>query len=271
MDRKTIIKARTACRPLVFCLLLAGLVSLFPRAAKAGVLDTFDGAIDAIQGGFDFIWPGDIEVEDFSVRLGLGIGTTPDYSGSDDYRFRIVPLVDIRYKDHWALQGTKLRYNVLRRGGFYAGPLVNFRFGRDQKRNQALEGLGDISDTVDLGAFVEYRKNSLVANADIRAALGAKQGLTAQVTVAQGLYKSKNFAVGGAVRAIWGSAKHIQTNFGITEAQALASGHPEFNAGGGISSIGVSLLGRYQLSERWRIESLIASSGWSEIPVTARW
>jgi outer membrane protein len=240
------------------CLLLAVAVGLPMRSAEAGIFDTFDGAIDTIQAGFDYIWPDDIEVEDFSVRLGVGIGVTPDYTGSDDYRYRIVPLIDIRYKDHWAFQGSKFRYNLIREGGFYAGPLMNYLFGRDSKRNPALAGLEDISDTVQVGAFVEYRRASLVANADFRKALGAGQGMAAQVTVAHGLYHTEKFALGAAMRAMWGSEKNVQTNFGITAAQSLASGHPVFDAAGGLSSVGVSLLGRYQLSERWRLESLIA-------------
>lgn len=228
------------------------------RNARAGIFDTFNDTIDSIQAGFDYLWPDDIEVEDFSVRLGLGIGVTPDYTGSDDYRYRIVPLIDIRYKDIWAFQGSKFRYNVIRKGGFFAGPLLNYRFGRDSDRNRALDGLEDISDTVDVGAFVEYRKASLVANADLRKALGAGQGLTAQVTVAHGLYHTEKFALGAAVRAKWGSQKNIQTNFGITGAQSLASGHRAFDAGSGLSSVGVSLLSRYELNERWRLEGLVA-------------
>ncbi len=258
MGTTAIYRFRAFRRCLGVCLLSAAVIGLPARSATAGIFDTFDDAMDAIQSGFDYIWPDDIEVEDLSVRLGFGIGVTPDYTGSDDYRYRIVPLIDIRYKNIWAFQGTKFRYTVSRKGGFYAGPLLNYRFGRDADRNRALDGLEDISDTVDVGAFVEYRKASLVANADLRKALGAGQGLTAQITVAQGIYATERFALGAAVRAKWGSQKNIQTNFGITAAQSLASGHRAFDAGSGLSSVGVSLLSRYKLSERWRLEGLVA-------------
>ena len=258
MGTKPIYWIRAFRHCLGVCLLAALAIGLPARSAKAGIFDTFDDAMDAIQAGFDYVWPDDIEVEDLSVRLGFGIGVTPDYTGSNDYRFRIVPLIDIRYKNIWAFQGTKFRYNVIRQGDFYAGPLLNFRFGRDEKRNPALAGLGDISDTLDIGAFIEYRKASVVANADLRKALGAGQGLTAQITVAQGIYATEKFALGAAVRAKWGSQKNIQTNFGITAAQSLTSGHRAFDAGSGLSSVGVSLLGRYKLSDRWRLEGLVA-------------
>lgn len=249
---------KAVCRSLGVCLLAAAAIGLPAPSARAGIFDTFDDTIEAIQAGFDYIWPDDIEVEDLSIRLGIGIGVTPDYTGSDDYRYRIVPLIDIRYKNIWAFQGTKFRYNVIRKGGFYAGPLLNYRFGRDAGRNPALDGLENISDTVDVGVFVEYRKASLVANADLRKALGAGQGLTVQITVAQGIYATERFALGAAVRAKWGSQKNIQTNFGITAAQSLSTGHRAFDAESGLSSVGVSLLSRYKLSERWRLEGLIA-------------
>lgn len=240
--------------------LIAATLVLPPTAARASIFDTFDDAIDTIQAGFEYVWPDDIEVEDFSIRLGAGFGITPDYVGSDDYRYRFVPLIDIRYKDKWALQGTKFHYHLFSRDGLKAGPLLNYRFGRESERNRALDGLEDIKDTIDLGAFVEYRKASFVVSGDVRKALGAGQGLTAQVTAAQGIYHTDKFALGAGLRARWRSGRNTQTNFGITPDQSAESGHRIFDAGGGFSSFGLSVLGRYRLGEKWRLEGLLAFS-----------
>lgn len=237
-------------------ILLAALLPV--RPAKADIFEIFDTAITTIQSGFDYIWPDDLEVKDFSARVGFGLGAAPDYVGSDNYRFRIVPLIDLRYKDIWALQGTKLRVNVIRTGSFRAGPMANLMFGRDADRNAALDGLKTIKDTVQVGVFVEARSGSFLVNADIRKALGSRQGVTAQVTLAHGLYHKGKLSIGAALRAKWGSDRYIQTNFGITPAQSAASGHRIFNAKGGISTIGASFLARYQLTERIRWEAIAA-------------
>lgn len=225
-------------------------------AARADVSDVFDTAAGTLSAGFDYIWPDAIPLEDFTLRLGAGIGTTPDYDGSDEYRLRVVPLVDLRYKDIVALQGNKLRVNFIRHKNLKSGPLLSLKLGRKEKRNPILAGLGDIGNTVLAGAFVEGRLGGMFASAEFRQALGAGQGATARFVLAQGLYRSddKKATLIVGVRADWNSARANQTNFGITPEQSITSGLPSFAPGGGFSRIEIDLLGRYQLTESWRID-----------------
>lgn len=231
-------------------------VLLLPGAARAGVLDIFDNAIDTVSAGFDYIWPDDVPLEDFSLRLGVGIGTTPDYVGSDEYRLRIIPLIDLRYKDIIALQGNKLRVNFLRHKNVKAGPLLSLKFGRKEKRNPVLAGLGDIADTFLAGVFVEGRYKGLFGSAEFRQALGAGQGVTARFVLAQGLYQSEDgkATLIAAFRSGWNSKRANQTNFGITPQQSLDSGLAIYAPGAGFSKLELDILGRYQLGERWRLD-----------------
>lgn len=235
-------------------LLLLSLVH--PNAARADVSDVFDTAIGTLSAGFDYIWPDDIPIEDFSLRLGVGIGTTPDYPGSDEYRLRVIPLINLRYKDVVALQGNRLSVNFIRYKNVKAGPLLNLRFGREEKRNAILTGLGDVADTVLAGAFIEGRYKGLFASAEYRQALGAGQGATMRFVLAQGLYRSasKKTTMIAAIRSDWNSARSNQTNFGITPAQSLASGLTVYAPGGGFSKIELDILGRHQLGENWRLD-----------------
>ena len=235
-------------------LLLPGLMT--SGTSRAGVADVLDAAADTFSAGFDYIWPDDVPLKDFSLRLGAGIGTTPDYVGSDEYRFRVLPLIDLRYKDLVVVQGNKLRVNVLRHKNIKAGPLMTLKFGRKEKRNTILAGLGDISDTVLAGAFVEGRYKGMFGSAEYRQALGAGQGATMRFVLAQGLYQSedKKTSLIAAARSDWNSARSNQTNFGITAAQSLTSGLAAFAPGGGFSKAEIDLLGRHQLTENWRID-----------------
>ena len=240
-------------------LLLFGAGLLMPGVARAGASDIFNSAIGTVSDGFDYIWPDDLPIEDFSLRLGAGIGTTPDYLGSNDYRLRIIPLVDFRYKDILALKGNRLQVNILHRKHIKAGPLLVLQFGREEKRNAILTGLGDISDAVLAGGFVEGSYKGMFGSVEFRQALGGGQGASARFMLAQGLYqsKSKKTRLIAAIRSNWNSRRWNQINFGVTPGQAFDSGLAAYAPGGGFSKLEIDILGRRQVTERWYLEWIV--------------
>lgn len=241
-------------------LTLAAGLGLPGGSARADVFDTLDNLVSTIQTTFEDLWPDEIPPEAFSAKLGLGVGATPDYVGSDDYRLRIIPLIDIRYDDIVALQGNVLRVFPVRDGNVRAGPLLAYQFGRKEKRNPVLRGMGDISDTVQLGGFLEYHDTSFVALGEVRKSLGAGQGTMAMLTVAHGLMRRDPFLLGAAVRFKWLSQSAVQTNFGVTADQSLATGLPEYFPEAGVSEVGLHMLARYDINDRWRLEGLVGYS-----------
>lgn len=234
----------------------AALLLAWPGAARAGMSDIFDTAIGTVSAGFDYIWPDDLPIEDFSLRLGAGIGTTPDYAGSDEYRLRIIPLIDLRYKNIITLKGNRLQVNVLRSKHLRAGPLLSLQFGREEKRNAILTGLGNISDAFFAGGFVEGNYKGLFGSVEFRQALGGTQGASARFVVAHGLYQSKDRKTGliAGIRSDWNSRRSTQVNFGITPQQSFDSGLTVFAPGGGFSKLEIDILGRRQLTRQWRLE-----------------
>ena len=233
------------------------LAALLPgqAAAEDGAWDRITSIVASVEEGLDALWPDRLERDELSLRLGGGVAVGPDYLGSDDYRVRPIPRVELRYRDLVRLDTTKLRYNLVRAGRFRAGPLVNYRFGRGDGRNPALAGLGDISDTVELGGFFELAHHAVLLSGDIRQAVGAGQGTTARVTIGHGVYSGPMWRVGLGLRAHWGSARHTRTNFGITPEQAAASeaGLQVFEPDGGFTSVGLFVVVRADLTEQWRL------------------
>lgn len=241
---------RSAVATLVITLLLA-----FPASAQA--FDLFDNAISKIASGIDFIWPDDLDAADFELRLGVGVGTTPDYIGSNEYRLRVVPLIDLRYKDLISLQGSRLRFNLIHNKFIKAGPILNLKFGREERRNAILQGLGDIQDTVQYGGFVEARTGGLLVSAEVLRAMGAGQGTAVNLIVAHGLYKSEKVLIIAGVQMKWASVTAMQTNFGITPEQSMASGIlPVYTPSAGLSEVSLNIIGRRHVSNRVRLEGV---------------
>jgi|GEM_PF-1059840 len=222
--------------------------------------DRFNSAIEAVQQGIDLIWPGDLDSEQVNARMGVGFGWVPDYVGSDNYRFRALPILDIRYKDRWRLNGSKVTYTVFKTDTLELGPLVNLHFGRKESANKALTGLGSIGTTLDVGLFARFKRESLLVEADIRRGISEGQGILARLTASHGIYKNGDFAAGVGLRVAYLSQKGMQTNYGITAEQAETSsaGYDPFRASAGLSDVSAYVVGAYRLTEKTRLMSLVS-------------
>jgi outer membrane protein len=233
-----------------------------PLQAQSFINDGVNAALEAVQEGLDLIWPDKLSLDDVNARVGFGLGTTPDYVGSNDYRVRLVPLVDIRYKDEWRLNGSLLTFTAHRRENFEFGPLVNLRFGRAEESNNALTGLGNIATTIEVGGFARYKTPSALVSLDYRHGLGAGIGSSLRLTAGHGVYKSEdgNFVAMLGARAKWISKRTMQTEFGITQTQSNNSAFdfPSFATGSGVSEASVNVVGAYKLNEKWRLLSLVS-------------
>ncbi|UTW55252.1 MipA/OmpV family protein [Kordiimonas sp. SCSIO 12610] len=231
------------------------------NAQGTGIFDRFSDALETVQDGLELILPDDVDMKnDVRVQIGLGNGFVPDYSGSNNYRYRFLPMVNIRYKDLWHLNNGRLNIPLYHKGNFEVGPLVNLLFGRQENRNAALAGLGDINTTIEIGTYVRYRTKATLIEANFRQALGAGQGRSLRITAGQGIYKNGDFSLALAGRARWQSREATQTNYGITAEQAENSsfGLTEFQTTAGFSEINGNLIGSYELTEQTRLLGLLS-------------
>jgi outer membrane scaffolding protein for murein synthesis (MipA/OmpV family) len=238
---------------------LAGLaLCMIPQTAKADVSDVMDSAWSAISSGFDYIWPEHRELEDFEIRLGLGTGVMPDYEGSNNYSWKVVPLIDIRFKNVWAIQGTKFRVNVVKHKNIKFGPQLKYKSGRGENKNPILEGMGSIGATLEAGIFTEIKSKYVIFNADLRQSFGSGQGSVLILLLAHGIYQKDDFSLGMGYRFKWGSKGHNYTNFGINDTQSTATGLDAFTPGAGFNNGSANLIGRYHLNLHARLEGLIS-------------
>lgn len=224
--------------------------------SDAGILGT---AFNTIQNGLDLLIPESISSEDFTVRLGAGFGSTPDYIGSNDHRLRVLPIIDIRYKERLRLAYNQLSYSAVIAGNWQLGPFLKFRSGRRERRNPILAGLGDVRGSIMAGFFARYRTDRMLAAVEYRHSVNNAQGQSVRATFGHGLYQNGQFAVAGILSGKWLSREGVQTNFGVTEQQAARSeaGLPAFDASGGLNEVSATILARYKLRGKYRLYALI--------------
>lgn len=221
------------------------------------------------EGGADDGW---------QVTLGAGALQGPSYEGDDATAVSILPNVQVKYGDRFfASVQEGVGYNWINSGGVTAGPIGRIKFSRQEDGDQSfavsgggtddLIGLGDVDTSIELGGFLRYRAGPLSAGAELRQAVTGHDGLALDL----------NANVSGRIMAfgppvIWSlgpRAKIVDETyngayFGVTPAQALASGLPEYQAGGGLYSYGVGAFAFVPLdrSGNW---SLVAFAGYDRL------
>lgn len=193
-----------------------------------------------------------------------GAGLVPDYLGSDHKK--LVPYFQGRIAKgnyYGAFEGNALRFNVLNSPKFHLGPVLEIRRGRKNVHDPAVSRMDHISRSVAAGAFLEYehvgkdpRYGERVTLSLAEGVGGRKSGFAA--TLRGVLRRPLKFVDPGLILSVEGDTvyaggRYMQTYFGITPADSLASGLPEFHARPGFRSIGAAVSLTQFLSRHWSV------------------
>src|SRR6201996_2152678 len=182
--------------------------------------------------------------------LGLAAEVQPVYDGSRASRVQGGPVVNIHYKDiAFISTGEGIGYNILRGDHYQIGVGLTYDFGRKEKDDLTnLRGMGDIG-TAPVGklyaSWVISRKFPMILGVSPRQFIGGAQGAVGDAGVYLPLPgSSKTFVMFAGPSITFGTHHYLQTLYGVTPEQSLASGHPVYeiphsgtsNAGVGFSA-----------------------------------
>lgn len=185
------------------------------------------------------------------VTLGAGVFVTPQYPGDDQYQISAFPNIAIQYDDLVSVNIQGVEVNVINSDGFKAGPSLGFNFGRDEDGSNPLGlldptdeliGLGDVDFTIEAGGFVQYSTGPFSGKLAIRQGVNGHEGLVGEAELKyNGTFSAFGqtgfFSIGPELS--YGDSAFNSAFFDITPAQSLASGISEFDADGGLNSVGL--------------------------------
>ena len=229
------------------------------RKALAAALVALLPAVASAQNGVEF-------------TLGAGVGMGPDYFGSDEY-------------GAGPKSGLSLEY--LRLGKFTLGRPVageerpGFSFGGSFRRIGArkaadhpeLTGLEDVEKALELGVRIGYGGDGYRTFAALRYGVVGHDSLVGEVGADGVVRASDKLTLSAGPRAFFASDRYAATYFGVTPAEATASGLPAFAAGGGLLSAGVEVGAHYRFNDKWGLKGTIGYARWlgdaGESPITA--
>jgi outer membrane scaffolding protein for murein synthesis (MipA/OmpV family) len=196
---------------------------------------------------------------DWRVILGAAAETQPVYSGSHAYEVQGGPVINIQYKDiAFVSTGDGIGFNFLRGDHYRIGAALAYDFGRRERLDfNNLRGMGDIhaAPVAKLFAtFVLSKKFPLILRLDARQIVGGANGTVGDA----GLYmplpgSSRKFVMFAGPSVTLGTHRYLQSEYGVTPAQSLASGHPAFDAHAGMEAIGVGFSATRFVTDHWMI------------------
>lgn len=195
-----------------------------------------------------------------SIQIGGVVIVTPKYEGSSDYRVIGAPIVAPAFMNSngaFQFKGIDdIRLRVFQHGGFEAGPLAGWRFGRDEEDGSRLRGLGDVDGGLVVGGYMAYQigilKPFLSYHHQVTGDDGGgvlRFGSEAKFDLGRGA------ELIGTVGASYADANYMDAYFSVTPAQAAvsAAGLQAFDADAGIKDVFFGLAATMPLSELWTL------------------
>jgi outer membrane scaffolding protein for murein synthesis (MipA/OmpV family) len=180
------------------------------------------------------------------VIAGLAGEVQPVYDGARAYQVSPGPVVNVYYRDIWYFStGEGLGYNFLRGDHYQIGVGLSYDLGRKMDLDDRnLDGIGDISAAPVAklyGSWVLSRKFPMILRVSARQYIGGAQGAVGNASVYLPLPgSSKTFVMFAGPSITMGTRHYLQTLYGVSQQQSIASGHPEYLINSaGTSDVGV--------------------------------
>ena len=191
--------------------------------------------------------------------LGVAATVQPIYDGAGAYHVSGGPDFLLYYRDiAFFSTGEGVGFNFLRGAHYQFGVALTYDLGRKEKDDLTnLHGMGDIpaAPVAKLyGSVVLSRKFPLILRVDVRQFMGGAQGAVGDAALYLPLPgSSKRFVMFAGPAITLATHHYMQTLYGVSEQQALASGHREFlithdgTAGAGVGFSATKFLGKHWL------------------------
>jgi outer membrane scaffolding protein for murein synthesis (MipA/OmpV family) len=217
---------------------------------------------------------------DWHVVLGAGAEIKPLYDGAQLYRTEGGPVINVRYRDiAFASVGEGVGANFVRGDNYRVGAALGYDLGRYVSEDVAhLNGMGDIkrAPVVKLfGSYVISKEFPLVLRTDVRQVVGGADGLAGDVEAYMPLPgSSKKLIMFAGPSMTFVDRRYAQRVFGVTPAQAMASGYPVYDARGGSNAAGIGFSATGFVTDHWlvnvdtAVNHLLGSA--EESPITQR-
>jgi len=180
-----------------------------------------------------------LPAKQFVLDLGGGAIVKPKYPGAEDYLVYPFPIVSVG-RFYVPGLGQVVEGDKTKRG-FFVYPSFDFYGERKASDSSDLTGTRTVDWAVELGLGAGYRYDWLRGFVELRQGFNGHEGQVAEFGVDFITNPMDRLEVIFGPRASWASNDYMDTYFGVTAAEAAASGGAltAFNADSGFKTVGL--------------------------------
>jgi len=197
--------------------------------------------------------------------VGVAGGMAPDYWGSNDYDGVAAPF--FRYtipgrELYVQLIATELSFNLLDHPNLTFGPVLNYRFGRDDNiEDKVVKNMEEIDDTVEAGLFAGYiwrersnPRHRFITNLEFLTDVGDKyNGWVGLASLRYWYPVARPLDVQIGVGTTYGNSQYMDTYFGVTGIDATRTGLNRFDPDSGFRDVNAQLAAVFHFSMNWHL------------------
>jgi len=200
-------------------------------------------------------------VQAADVSLGGGVGLAPDYEGSKDYKVVPVPTGNVKYSNGMfvKLLGLNIRANLLPGSMWQLGPVYNYRMGRKDVENNAVDDMKSVDATGELGVFGGFVYNKWYASLELLSDMG--DGHDGWYSTLKGGYNwviNESWILSMGASATYADDDYMQTYFGVSNKDSRRSGLDRYDAEASIKDIGINLAANWILTQNWSAMGIVS-------------
>jgi outer membrane protein len=195
-------------------------------------------------------------------RVGLVALGGYEYQGSDETRTLVLPTLDYTWANGWFAGASGVGHTWSTANGLQYGVKLTYDPGREESRSSALKGLGNLDAGAELGGFAHYALGSgLVAKTSLRVGSGVdNKGALWDVGLEYGKPLAADWHLGAGVAATYANGDYLQSYFGVTTQQSIASGYREYRPSAGLRDVAVRVSLTYMLSPTVALTGAVANT-----------
>jgi outer membrane scaffolding protein for murein synthesis (MipA/OmpV family) len=191
-----------------------------------------------------------------SFTLRGGLSTQPEYPGADEYEFG--PDLGFQFG---SLEFGRFGIGDPNPGLVPTGLGVrgSFRYvgERDSSDFDAIDGLDDVDDAVELGLGLSFRQDAYQVFGDLRYGIIGHDSFVGEIGADVFVRPTDRLTINAGPRVFFGQEDYAEEYFGVSQAEAAASGLDAFDADGGALSAGLEVGARYRINDDWGIEGAV--------------
>jgi outer membrane protein len=211
--------------------------------------------------------PDDVE-EQAGGFVGLAVGSTPDYEGSDDTETKVAPFGHYRWGSgrYVSVGGTanaesaaRIKVNLLTKDtSLELGPVLQYRMKRNGVDNRQVDNMKKVDAATELGAFLGWRMDRFALSTTFVADVSDEHD--GSIWYFNGDYDfpiNDSFLLNIGAHMTWASDDYMETYFGVDSKNRGSSTLRDYKASSDIKDAGLSLVGQYKFNKTWGMLGLV--------------